>query len=181
MGKCTSKCVNFLLVWDTKKDAVASEEDLIFALSAVSLGEESRCSNAPPSAVLTHQPTSLFTVVEEDFAYVWSPDPPVALFKLTCQKRLCVFSSAVALQVPLSLTKWVLVFKCHLPCTHPRPKSSWWAMRCVRQRQVWGAGLPRGLTRETGQHGESGGAHLVCQVQSSSPWQEKWMGTSALL
>ena len=39
--------LHFLVAWDMKKDAVFSEEDLIFALSAVSLGEESRCSNAP--------------------------------------------------------------------------------------------------------------------------------------
>lgn len=42
-------------------------------------------------------------LVEEDFVYIWCPDFPVDLLDLTCQKWLCLFSPAVALQVLLSL------------------------------------------------------------------------------
>lgn len=44
-GMCV---LHFLVVWDIMKDTVASAEDLIFALSAVSLEEGSHCSSALP-------------------------------------------------------------------------------------------------------------------------------------
>lgn len=110
------------------------------------------------------------------------PTLPHALFNLPCQKWLCVFSPAVALQVPLILTKWVLSATClvyqksqkrakeQLACLGlPEVKASlrswlaWWFNKAEIGQCVLGWG----------------GAHLPGQVQSSFPWQEKWTETSA--
>lgn len=114
-------------------------------------------------------------LVEEDVACIWSPASPVALVKRTCQKQLCMFSPAVALQVPLSLTKWVLVFKCCLPCVHPGPKSSWqakaslrsWLAQCFNKA---GTGECDVLQERTS-----------CMPSLKAiPWKEKWTETSAV-